>query len=269
MNNRVGVILEWTISNTLGHYQQLLLLNASFSVVPSPEVEIMLTRNMSINLTLSYNTLYNVSITQPGICEQPSQTTFIELNYSKQIQRFKSMQCHIPSYHMHVAKCYNPERVTIIDVIIEGFEDPALEGGNITFSCRDGLTLIGPNSATCARNGEWEPDPRMVNCIGTSWILNCASPCTFTIYGNYCIVAVDRETAVTDPNGISTLNPTNPLNPTSSCEDLPSVCLNTGRKQINCVDSLALDYMMTNYEYAKHKSKIMLFICLQSYSYLS
>ena len=179
MNNRVGVILEWTISNTLGRYQWLLLPNAHISVVSNSEVEIMLTRNMNINLTLSYNTLYNVSITQPGICEQPSQTAFIELNYSKQIQHFKSMQCHIPSYH--IAKCYNPEQVTITDVIIEGFEDPALEGGNITFSCRDGLMLIGPNSATCARNGEWEPYPRMVNCIGTSWILNCASPCIFTM----------------------------------------------------------------------------------------
>ena len=32
---------------------------------------------------LSYNTLYNVSITQPGICGQPNQTVFIELSYSK------------------------------------------------------------------------------------------------------------------------------------------------------------------------------------------
>ena len=54
------------------------------------------------------------------------------------------------------------------DVIIEGFEDPALEGGNITFSCRDGLMLIGPDSATCARNGEWEPDPREANCTSIS-----------------------------------------------------------------------------------------------------
>ena len=70
----------------------------------------------------------------------------------------------IPSYH--IAKCYNPERVITTDVIIEGFEDPALEGENITFSCRNGLMLIGPNSAMCMRNGEWEPDPRETNCTG-------------------------------------------------------------------------------------------------------
>ena len=52
-------------------------------------------------------------------------------------------------------------------MIVEGYEDPALEGENITFSCRDGRALIGSNSATCMGNGEWEPDPREVNCIGT------------------------------------------------------------------------------------------------------
>ena len=62
------------------------------------------------------------------------------------------------------------------DVITEGFEDPALEGGNITFSCRDGLMLIGPNLAICTRNGEWEPDPRVANCTGASPCL-----CTFII----------------------------------------------------------------------------------------
>ena len=47
-------------------------------------------------------------------------------------------------------------------MIIKGYQDPALEGVNITFSCHGGL--IGPNSATCTGNGEWEPDPREVNC---------------------------------------------------------------------------------------------------------
>ena len=74
------MILEWTVSNTLGRYQQLLLSNASVSVVPSPEVEIIFIRNMSVQLTLSYNTLYDVSITQPGICGQPNQTVSIKLN---------------------------------------------------------------------------------------------------------------------------------------------------------------------------------------------
>ena len=79
------VILEWTISKSLSHYQQLLLLNISISVVPNPETEIIFIGNMSIHLSLPYNTLYNVSVTQPGICGQPNQMAYVELNYSKQI----------------------------------------------------------------------------------------------------------------------------------------------------------------------------------------
>ena len=86
LSDRVVVILEWTLSNPLGHYQQLLLPNVSVNVVPNPEMQIMFIGNMSVQLSLSYNTLYNVSVTQPGICGQPNQTAYIELNnYSKQI----------------------------------------------------------------------------------------------------------------------------------------------------------------------------------------
>ena len=69
------------------------------------------------------------------------------------------------------AKCYNPGVVIIADLIIDGFEDPALEGENITFTCNNGLILVGPNSSTCMGNGEWEPDPREVNCTGASCYL--------------------------------------------------------------------------------------------------
>ena len=43
-------------------------------------------------------------------------------------------------------------------------EDPALKGENITFTCLSGAILNGPNSSTCIGNGEWEPDPREVEC---------------------------------------------------------------------------------------------------------
>ena len=82
LSNRVVVMSEWTLSNSFGRYQQLLLPNVSVSVIPSPEEEIMFIRSMSIRLTLPYNTLYNVSVTQPGVCGQPNQIAFIELNYS-------------------------------------------------------------------------------------------------------------------------------------------------------------------------------------------
>jgi hypothetical protein len=51
-------------------------------------------------------------------------------------------------------------------VIIEGYMDPALEGTVVSFDCPPQQVLIGPNTTTCMRNGEWEPDPREVECKG-------------------------------------------------------------------------------------------------------
>ena len=47
-----------------------------------------------------------------------------------------------------------------------GYVDPAREGQIITFICPHAQTLNGSNSATCMGNGEWEPDPGEVECIG-------------------------------------------------------------------------------------------------------
>ena len=67
---------------------------------------------------------------------------------------------------MHAGKCSTPMALVTNNVRIIGYEDPALEGAVITFTCPSGSTLIGPNSSTCMGSGEWEPDPREVNCIG-------------------------------------------------------------------------------------------------------
>ena len=48
-----------------------------------------------------------------------------------------------------------------------GYEDPAREGQNISFICPSGRALSGPTSSICMENGEWEPDPREVECTGT------------------------------------------------------------------------------------------------------
>ena len=47
-----------------------------------------------------------------------------------------------------------------------GYEDPALEGQIITFTCAPGQILNGSSQATCMGNGNWEPDPGKVECIG-------------------------------------------------------------------------------------------------------
>ena len=77
----ISVGFKWNVSNVQIYYQQLLQ-NVSINVVPNP-IAIRYAGNRTFQLTLLYNTLYIVSITQPGICGQPNQTVFIELNYSK------------------------------------------------------------------------------------------------------------------------------------------------------------------------------------------
>ena len=57
--------------------------------------------------------------------------------------------------------------MTLADVIVEGYEDPALDGASITFTCLEGTTLSGPNSSTCMRNGEWVPALGEVECTST------------------------------------------------------------------------------------------------------
>ena len=80
MSEIITVQLKWTISLSQIYYQQLLQ-NVSIDVVPDTGVIMAYTGNRTLQLTLQYNTLYNVNLTQPGICGQPNQTAFIELKY--------------------------------------------------------------------------------------------------------------------------------------------------------------------------------------------
>ena len=41
-----------------------------------------------------------------------------------------------------------------------------MEGAAIIFECPPQFVLVGPNATTCMGNGEWEPDPRKVECKG-------------------------------------------------------------------------------------------------------
>ena len=58
-------------------------------------------------------------------------------------------------------------------VIIEGYIEPSFEGAILSFDCPPQHVLIGPNTTTCMGNGEWEPDPRDVECKGI--ILCCTN----------------------------------------------------------------------------------------------
>ena len=88
---------------------------------------------------------------------------------------------------LHAGKCSIPMALVNNNVRVIGYEDPALEGESITFTCQSGSLLIGPNSSICAENGEWEPDPREVVCMDelmtTGTTITSISPkFTFTLH---------------------------------------------------------------------------------------
>ena len=78
---------------------------------------------------------------------------------------------------MHAGKCSNPMVLANNDIRVMDYEGPAIAGDYITFTCPSGLVLNGSNSSMCVENGEWEPDPREVNCISELYM---------TIVGTYC-----------------------------------------------------------------------------------
>ena len=49
-------------------------------------------------------------------------------------------------------------------IAVAGYQSPAVEGTNVTFTCSPGLELTGSSISTCTGNGEWEPDPMDINC---------------------------------------------------------------------------------------------------------
>ena len=65
-----------------------------------------------------------------------------------------------------LAKCGSIVNQTDESVRIHDDPYPAVEGTNATFSCPPGLVLTGPNTSTCVRDGEWEPDPQHLKCLG-------------------------------------------------------------------------------------------------------
>ena len=92
----------------------------------------------------------------------------------------------------HAAKCPNVlhqlgQAQDNIQVI--GYSDPALEGTVVTLECSSpNLVHMGPNTTTCMGNGEWEPDPRDMNCAGEI-VRFCHRDIKYVaiIYTSFCI----------------------------------------------------------------------------------
>ena len=74
--------------------------------------------------------------------------------------------------HYMIANCGDPSDIVLdqSSVVIMGYSDttPSLKGNTVNYTCYPGdlEILTGPNMSTCMENGNWEPDPTNVSCIG-------------------------------------------------------------------------------------------------------
>lgn len=79
---------------------------------------------------------------------------------------------------IHAVNCERPQvRRNISSVIVMDYnsEGPAVLGTEVTFSCRPGFILLGPNSSTCRDSGQWEPGTKEVLCTGLLVIISMIS----------------------------------------------------------------------------------------------
>ena len=75
-SDTVAVVLNWTYTNAQPYHR-----NISINVVPRSATPVFLTNN-TIQLSLSYNTRYNVSAA-PTPCGKDSESVYMELLYSE------------------------------------------------------------------------------------------------------------------------------------------------------------------------------------------
>ena len=75
----------------------------------------------------------------------------------------------IITYHQFSAKCVYPV-LTDSQVNVLDFIESVVEDSTVAFACPAGLELSGPNTSICTGNGEWEPDPGNLRCLGDNTI---------------------------------------------------------------------------------------------------
>ena len=86
-----------------------------------------------------------------------------------------SYYSHVYYHYYHadfsiIATCVVPEllltdgKYSIRKRAVENDVLTPVEGMTISFVCPFGLKLVGPDSATCGENGEWEPNLKGLMC---------------------------------------------------------------------------------------------------------
>ena len=104
--------------------------------------------NTSIELTVPYNVSFNISITT-SLCNR----TLTSTTYSLPVYTRAPSFCHVPVLQPNIYTTVNHSK-------------PLIEGSILSFTCSSGLTLSGPNTTTCLSNGQWIPNPDLVECKG-------------------------------------------------------------------------------------------------------
>ena len=165
------VTLEWTQISPLHFY--------NVSVIPSQSVKVIHDGRTRVQLTLSYNTPYLVSVVARHLCGQTYRATnFTELYYSRLTQSKLAIMLIYLKSCIHTAQCKDIEKFIDEGILAAGHsESPALEGTSVLFSCPPGLVLAGLNTTTCMGNGEWEPDPNRAKCFGKNFVDVSVFPC--------------------------------------------------------------------------------------------
>ena len=153
--DNITVIVEWTKVE-----------GVSYNISTVPTVPMIYTGSTSVQLIVSYNTEYSVSLEAATVCQRVA-VSHIQLFYGE-------LQCH-KHYHqpvytslinyLYIANCgiflsvahHNNPNVT--------YSGLPIEGTIANFSCPPGMIPNGTNATICTRNGEWEPDPQGVYCV--------------------------------------------------------------------------------------------------------
>ena len=113
----------------------------------------------SVLCGVSYNTYYNMTVIARN-CKGKTTHATTQLFYG----RFILYTIKSDSILINLGNCGHP--AVNDSVTIEGCALPSLNGSSITFSCSPGRAITGPTKATCDNNGQWNPSPTTVQCLG-------------------------------------------------------------------------------------------------------
>ena len=156
----VRVTLECTHLENISGYLY------SYDVSVSPHVPVlMLPERRRFQLKVLYETFYSVSIQAIPFCGRRILTTFIGLYFSELILSVILIHNQY-TYFKASINCRDLTDQVDDSVTIMGYGELEMRGANVSFVCPPGLILTGPYKSTCMGNGEWEPDPREVECKG-------------------------------------------------------------------------------------------------------